>query len=84
MSLRRSSTPRCPRHELGTAEHSQFGHAHLIEITEHGSLAGARIRGRCGRRHRLLAEQVSDDVVVEARRQIERFEIDAFIVAVEA
>ena len=28
-------------HELGTAEHSQFGHAHLIEITEHGSLAGA-------------------------------------------
>ncbi|MEM9204575.1 MAG: gamma-glutamyltransferase [Actinomycetota bacterium] len=28
-------------HELGTADHSQFGHAHLIEITEFGSLAGA-------------------------------------------
>lgn len=28
-------------HELGTADHSQFGHAHLIEVTEHGSLAGA-------------------------------------------
>ena len=40
--------------------------------------------GPRGRRHGLLAEEVSDDVVVEARRQIERFEIDAFIVAVEA
>ena len=28
-------------HELGTADHSAFGHAHLIEVTEHGSLAGA-------------------------------------------
>lgn len=28
-------------HELGVAGHFDVGHAHLIEVTEHGSLAGA-------------------------------------------
>ena len=81
MSLRRSSTRSPPATQLGTAEHSQFGYAHLIEITEHGSLAGGsralagahQLPGRAGLGRRRGGAS-SDRAIRD----------DAFIVAVEA